>query len=240
LSTTLGVLLPVYNAQHVLAQGVADLLEVLAEWAPRFELVIIDDGSTDDTADIALDLAARYPQVRVLGHRARLGLVGAIQTGLDGTDGRIILIGNDAYQLEPDDLRAAWRLRDIERQSAQSGGSRPPTKGAAAGACFTTVARDASLAPCGRGTARASEQGEGSPRDCATRSSGADGEKLPFARLCQQLGFQLCARATFEQFRRTHALDGIARVDGPARDSAPAASPQPNFLGAEQRAVLGR
>jgi glycosyltransferase involved in cell wall biosynthesis len=201
LSTTLGVLLPVYNAQSDLAARVADLLEVLGEWAFRFELVIFDDGSTDDTAEIALDLAARYPQVRVLGNRIRLGLSAAIQSGLANADCRIILIGNDAYQLEPDDLRAVWRLRDIERQSARRGDSGWPTQAAAA--------------------------------------SGAGAGKLPFARLCQQLGFQLCWRAAFEQFRLAHAINATARIDAPARGSGSGASSPAKYSGVEKRTALG-
>lgn len=106
------VLFPVYNAQENLEAGVAEILDVLAELAGRFQLCILDDGSTDDTADVARTLAARYPQVRVLRHPVRLGLSEAIQTGLDHTQGEIILVGDEDYCLDPDDLRTLWELRD--------------------------------------------------------------------------------------------------------------------------------
>lgn len=110
----LSVLLPVHNAHQTLDAGVTEMLEVLPELTGRFELWILDDGSTDDTAEVARELAARYPQVRVLRHPVRLGLAEAIQTGLDHTHGEVILIGDEGYSLDPDDLRTLWQLRDAE------------------------------------------------------------------------------------------------------------------------------
>jgi len=116
LNTSLSVLIPVYNAQKSLELGVCEILELLPELSPRFELCILDDGSTDDTADVAHDLAARYPQIEVIRHPIRLGLAEAIQTGLDHTQGEVVLIGSEDYQLGPDDLRTLWQLRDTERR----------------------------------------------------------------------------------------------------------------------------
>jgi glycosyltransferase involved in cell wall biosynthesis len=111
---TPSVLLPVYNAQGHLEALVGEVLEVLSELVGRFELAILDDGSTDDTAHVVHDLAARYPQIRVIRHPVRLGLAEAIQTGLDNTQGEIILVGDEDYCLDPDDLGTLWRLRDAQ------------------------------------------------------------------------------------------------------------------------------
>jgi hypothetical protein len=121
LNTPLSVLLPVHNAQHSLAAGVADILDALPVWAERFELIMIDDGSTDDTAEVALELATQFPQVRVVRHPVRLGLTEAMQTGMDEADADVILVGNDTYQLDLDDLRALWRLRDTQRELSRRG-----------------------------------------------------------------------------------------------------------------------
>ena len=113
---TLCVLLPVHNAHQSLEASVGDILEVLPELTDRFELCILDDGSTDDTAETARELAARYPQIKLIRHPVRLGLGETIQTALDHTEGEIVLVGDDDYRLDPDDLRALWQLRETERQ----------------------------------------------------------------------------------------------------------------------------
>lgn len=113
---TLCVLLPVYNAHRSLEASVGDILEVLPELTDRFELCILDDGSTDETAETARELAARYPQIKLIRHPVRLGLGETIQTALDHTEGEIVLVGDDDYRLDPDDLRTIWQLRETERQ----------------------------------------------------------------------------------------------------------------------------
>lgn len=119
---TLCVLLPVYNAHHCLEPSVFEILEVLPEITDRFELCILDDGSTDDTADAARELAARYPQVKLIRHPVRLGLGETIQTALDNSQAEIVLVGDDDYHLDPDDLRTLWQLRDTQRQMTREAG----------------------------------------------------------------------------------------------------------------------
>ncbi len=110
----LSVLLPVYNAQGNLAADVTEILEVLSDLKRPFHLWVLDDGSSDDTADVARDLSNCYPQVRVIRHPVRLGLSEAIQTGLDHTHGEVILVSDEDYCLDPDDLRTLWQLRDTQ------------------------------------------------------------------------------------------------------------------------------
>jgi glycosyltransferase involved in cell wall biosynthesis len=116
---TPSVLLPVHNAQRSLEAHVAEILDVLWDLAGRFELVILDDGSTDETAEVARELAARYPQIRVIRHPLRLGLAEAIQTGLDHLHGEIVLVGDEDYCLDPDDLRTLWKLRDTQWRTSR-------------------------------------------------------------------------------------------------------------------------
>ncbi len=120
---TLSVLLPVYNAHANLEGAVTDMLEVLGGLGGRFELCILDDGSTDETPEVAHELAARYPQIRVIRHPLRLGLSEAIQTGLDHTQGDVVFVGDEDYQLEPNDLRTLWQLRDVQARQAVGNGS---------------------------------------------------------------------------------------------------------------------
>lgn len=65
------------------------LEEVLASWAAElgrrerdFEILVLDDGSTDRTAERAEALTARFPQARLLRHEARRGPAEALRTGI--------------------------------------------------------------------------------------------------------------------------------------------------------------
>ena len=111
MNTSLSVLLPVHNAQAKLQRRVAEVLDVLPELTGSFDVLIIDDGSTDETPDVACDLAMQYPQVRVVRHPIRLGLSESVQTGLDHTDGDIVVVGDEQHGIRPADLRKLWSLR---------------------------------------------------------------------------------------------------------------------------------
>jgi len=100
--------LPVHNAQSTIADRVRDLLEVLPELTDCFELVVIDDGSTDATIEVADELAQQYPQLGVVRHGRWLGRVAAIRTGLKRIRGEIILIVEDDCCLAIDELHRLW------------------------------------------------------------------------------------------------------------------------------------
>lgn len=113
-NSSLSIVLPVHNAQERLAASVTAILDVLPELTSRFDLAIVDDGSIDDTIEVAHELATCYPQVKVVRHAIRLGLNEAIQTGLDHTSGEIVFVGDGECGLDPDGLRKLWHLRHDE------------------------------------------------------------------------------------------------------------------------------
>ena len=62
----LSVVLPAHNEEQVLSETVAQCVDVLSIVAPDYELIIVDDGSTDQTGAIADALADTNPHIRVL------------------------------------------------------------------------------------------------------------------------------------------------------------------------------
>jgi len=97
---SLSVLLPVHNAQATLAATVDDLLDVLADSIERFELLIIDDGSTDATGEIAQELTRHYPQVRVMSHGVSMGREAALRTGLNRSQGEVVVVRDDKGEFQ--------------------------------------------------------------------------------------------------------------------------------------------
>jgi glycosyltransferase involved in cell wall biosynthesis len=72
-----------YNEEDTLAEAAADVHAGLSAFGDRaFEILLVDDGSTDRTPEIAADLEARYPELRVIRHGRNLGPGSAILTGI--------------------------------------------------------------------------------------------------------------------------------------------------------------
>jgi cellulose synthase/poly-beta-1,6-N-acetylglucosamine synthase-like glycosyltransferase len=116
LERSVSVLLPVHNAQNTLARNVATVLDVLPELTDQFEVLIIDDGSTDGTEEVARELSREFPQVRVARHDARRGLAEALHTGLERTDSEIVFLRDTVdsmeHEVHGDGMAQLWRLRD--------------------------------------------------------------------------------------------------------------------------------
>lgn len=108
---SLSLVLPIYNAQFSLVRRVRRLLEFLPELTSQFDIVIVDDGSTDQTDEVADELAVQYPQIRVHRHPRRLGESVAAQTGVRMAEGNIVYVQPENESINENDLR---RLMDVE------------------------------------------------------------------------------------------------------------------------------
>ena len=122
---SLSVLLPVRNTQSTLYAQVEQILDVLAELTPSFELIIIDDGSTDATIEIADELTRRYPQVVAVRHGISRGSAAAVQSGLQRSSGEVICVKDERGGLPLDQVPTMWRAMDKAAAAAHPTTGRP-------------------------------------------------------------------------------------------------------------------
>jgi glycosyltransferase involved in cell wall biosynthesis len=78
----IAVALPAYNEAESLPRTVPPVVEALRKVTDDFEVVVVDDGSRDRTADVVRELTQRYPEVRLVQHPVNLGYGAAVWTGI--------------------------------------------------------------------------------------------------------------------------------------------------------------
>ncbi len=86
-SPFLSVVVPAYNESRRLPQTIGRCVACLEAWGPTWEIVVVDDGSTDDTAAVVQQWHAREPRVRLL-HVAHAGKGSAVRVGMLNAVGR--------------------------------------------------------------------------------------------------------------------------------------------------------
>jgi len=72
------IVLPMHNGERQLRSSVLSILELAHGTSSSFDIVVVDDGSTDETYETACELACAYPQVKVLRQPFRQGLSAAL------------------------------------------------------------------------------------------------------------------------------------------------------------------
>ncbi|HID31349.1 MAG TPA: poly-beta-1,6 N-acetyl-D-glucosamine synthase [Desulfobacterales bacterium] len=116
------ILIPCHNEEGQIAETVLQLLEVDY---PHYEIIPIDDGSTDNTASILHDLCKKHKQVRALYLRKNRGKAAALNTGCLMAKGELILTLDADALLDPRALKwMAWHFQKFPRVGAVTGNPR--------------------------------------------------------------------------------------------------------------------
>lgn len=105
---SLSVVVPLHNSQSTVARLAEELLEVLPELSGDFEIILVDDGSTDATVEVAQELSLNFPQVLLLVHPAKLGAEEALRSAMRYARGETLLACRDAGDLDPHELHKLW------------------------------------------------------------------------------------------------------------------------------------
>jgi dolichol-phosphate mannosyltransferase len=103
----LSVTFPVLNEQEVLPSVLDEAFEVLPAVADRWELVVVDDGSTDATPDILREAANTEGRLRIVTHPQPMGYGASVRDGLAATTLMVVLMTDGDGQF---DLRDAIDL----------------------------------------------------------------------------------------------------------------------------------
>lgn len=111
----ISVVVPVYNEQDCLAELHTALRRVLDALGRPHEILLIDDGSTDNSPAILRRIADEDPTVRVVRFRRNAGQSAAFQAGFDRARGEAVVTLDADLQNDPEDIPAVLEgLKDAD------------------------------------------------------------------------------------------------------------------------------
>jgi glycosyltransferase involved in cell wall biosynthesis len=145
---TTAAIMPNYNHGHLITAAIAGLR---AQTRPYDEIIVVDDGSTDDSIAIITRLAGSEPRLRLIRHARNQGAVAAMNTGLAAAQADLVhfAAADDAFrpalvatlapllEARPNVAFASAEVALVRAEDGTPVGQRPPVRPAGRARCFT-------------------------------------------------------------------------------------------------------
>jgi glycosyltransferase involved in cell wall biosynthesis len=97
----ISVIMPVYNTENYIRKAIESILN---QTYKNFELLIVDDASTDNSYNIALEYQKQDERIKLLKNKNKKGISGAVNTGIEASSGKYIT------RMDSDDISLPERL----------------------------------------------------------------------------------------------------------------------------------
>jgi len=100
----LSLVIPAYNEEETIEECVREADQVLARLGKRYEILVVDDGSTDGTFGRLRALKGKVPALRAIRYRENRGQTAAMAAGFDNARGEIVVTIDADMQNDPTDI----------------------------------------------------------------------------------------------------------------------------------------
>ncbi|MBA2678150.1 MAG: glycosyltransferase family 2 protein [Ktedonobacteraceae bacterium] len=104
LAYSLSVILPAHNEEQAIAETVSSVCATLAGWTQEFEVIVVNDGSVDNTGAILAGMAQLEPHLRIITHPINQGYGAALVSGFEAVSKDLAFFMDSDGQFDIQDL----------------------------------------------------------------------------------------------------------------------------------------
>lgn len=117
----ISVVIPLYNEEESLPELVAWIDRVMIANSFLYEIILIDDGSKDDSWSIVKDLSKEYPSVKGIRFHRNYGKSAALHEGFQAAQGGVVITMDADLQDSPDEIPALYEMITVQKYHLVSG-----------------------------------------------------------------------------------------------------------------------
>ncbi|CAM4389495.1 Glycosyltransferase involved in cell wall bisynthesis [Pedobacter westerhofensis] len=117
----ISVVIPLYNEDESLPELTSWIARVMAEHHFSYEILFVDDGSTDNSWKVIEDLKIEYPAVKAIKFRRNYGKSAALNVAFEASQGDVIITMDADLQDSPDEIPELYRRLREEKMDIISG-----------------------------------------------------------------------------------------------------------------------
>lgn len=111
----LSVFFPAFNEQENIAELLKEAVTELEGVTADFELIVVDDGSTDATARMVSETAEKDARIRLVSHPSNAGYGAALRTGFETSTGDYVFFTDADRQFRLSDISKLWPIRATDK-----------------------------------------------------------------------------------------------------------------------------
>ena len=109
---SISVVLPAYNEEQIIASTAFAVLHALNSWRMDFEILVVNDGSTDATGEIVAALVEAFPRIRLITHAMNQGYGSSLVSGFAAATKELAFFMDSDGQFDIQDLLEFFPLID--------------------------------------------------------------------------------------------------------------------------------
>lgn len=117
----ISIVIPLYNEEESLGELCTWIARVMKEHQFSYEVILVDDGSKDNSWDVIEKIAALNPAVRGIRFRRNYGKSAALNEGFSAANGNIVITMDADLQDSPDEIPLLYRMMKEEHYDLISG-----------------------------------------------------------------------------------------------------------------------
>lgn len=117
----ISIVIPLYNEEESLPELVEWIDRVCKSNSYAHEVILIDDGSTDSSWDVVVQLSQRYPEVKAIRFQRNYGKSPALYVGFKAAEGNVVITMDADLQDSPDEIPELYRMITAEGYDLVSG-----------------------------------------------------------------------------------------------------------------------
>ena len=120
-SKDLSIVISLFNEEESLPELISWIERVTAEQQYKYEIILVDDGSTDGSWNIIKQLSEKNPAIRGISFRRNYGKSAALYHGFKAAEGRVVITMDADLQDSPDEIPELYRMVTEEGYDIVSG-----------------------------------------------------------------------------------------------------------------------
>lgn len=101
---SISVVLPAYNEEKNVGRAVVSAIKAMESLAADYEIIVVDDGSSDGTSEVVKELIAQHSRVRLIRHPTNRGYGGALRSGFEAATRELIFFTSSDNQYDVDEV----------------------------------------------------------------------------------------------------------------------------------------